>query len=180
MADFDIAVKKVLKHEGGYASLKADPGGETLFGISRRAHGESDFFKRLDALKRNGSSPTQLEADATLIAMAKDIYRKAYWEEMSLNLIDNQVIAEQVFDMAVNAGVKRAGLLLQQVLNTMDFNLIEDGIIGNKTRTALNQALSIARQGIIALYQSFRMKYYLSLGNAGTFIHSWSRRTFDV
>jgi len=178
MADFDLAVKKILAHEGGYANVGADPGGETVFGISRRAHGDHDLFKRLDALKKSMTIPN-IEKDAMLIGMAKDIYRKHYWESLGLTYISNQAIAEQVFDMAVTAGTKKAGVLLQQALNTMDFGLVEDGIIGTRTRSALDQAISIARQGIIALYQAYRMKYYLSLHHAGMFIHSWARRTFD-
>ena len=34
MADFNYAIKVILKHEGGWVSDPADPGGETNFGIS--------------------------------------------------------------------------------------------------------------------------------------------------
>ena len=36
--DFATAVAFVLQHEGGYVHNPADPGGETKFGISKRAH----------------------------------------------------------------------------------------------------------------------------------------------
>ncbi|KKK60142.1 hypothetical protein LCGC14_3027340, partial [marine sediment metagenome] len=38
MASFEKAIPIVLKHEGGYVHDKLDPGGETNFGISKRAY----------------------------------------------------------------------------------------------------------------------------------------------
>jgi hypothetical protein len=43
MSGFDEAVKMVLKHEGGYVNHPSDPGGETNFGISKRAYPEVDI-----------------------------------------------------------------------------------------------------------------------------------------
>ena len=40
---FDILVKKVLKHEGGYVNDPSDPGGETKYGISKRAFPDLDI-----------------------------------------------------------------------------------------------------------------------------------------
>jgi lysozyme family protein len=34
---FDTAVELILKHEGGWVKDENDPGGETNFGISKRA-----------------------------------------------------------------------------------------------------------------------------------------------
>ena len=36
MANFESAIKKTLKHEGGYNEVKGDAGGATNFGISLR------------------------------------------------------------------------------------------------------------------------------------------------
>ena len=35
----DNAIEKTLAHEGGYVNDPDDPGGETNFGISKRAYG---------------------------------------------------------------------------------------------------------------------------------------------
>ena len=40
---FEEAVKSVLKHEGGYVNDPKDPGGETNFGISKRAFPDLDI-----------------------------------------------------------------------------------------------------------------------------------------
>ena len=36
--DFDVAFERLIGHEGGYVNNPSDPGGETKFGISRRAY----------------------------------------------------------------------------------------------------------------------------------------------
>jgi hypothetical protein len=59
---FERAVAFVLRHEGGYVNDPRDPGGETKYGISKRA------YPRLDI---KGLT----EADA------KEIYRRDYWEK---------------------------------------------------------------------------------------------------
>ncbi|MBI5343968.1 MAG: hypothetical protein HZB83_01285, partial [Deltaproteobacteria bacterium] len=38
MDNFERAIAFVLRHEGGYANDPRDPGGETNFGISKRAY----------------------------------------------------------------------------------------------------------------------------------------------
>ena len=41
--NFETIIKKVLKHEGGYVNDPTDRGGETNFGISKRAFPEEDI-----------------------------------------------------------------------------------------------------------------------------------------
>ena len=57
---FDDAIGIVLKHEGGYVNDKNDPGGETRYGISKRAYPDLDI-KNLT------------------ISQATEIYKKDYW-----------------------------------------------------------------------------------------------------
>lgn len=88
-ADFDIAVSLVLKHEGGYTpGLAGDPGGESNFGISKRA------FPNLDI--------KNLTVDA-----AKQIYKDKYWRPWMLGQTDQRV-ANALLDAAVNMGMNAA------------------------------------------------------------------------
>ena len=41
--DFDQAFERVIGHEGGYVNDPRDPGGETKYGISRRAYPGEDI-----------------------------------------------------------------------------------------------------------------------------------------
>lgn len=57
---FDKCVEFVLASEGGYVNDKYDAGGETKFGISKRAYPDLDIIN-------------------LTIEQAKDIYYKDYW-----------------------------------------------------------------------------------------------------
>ena len=59
---FDEIIEVVLHHEGGYVNDPKDPGGETNYGISKRAYPDVDIKN----LTEDG---------------AKDIYRRDYWEK---------------------------------------------------------------------------------------------------
>src|SRR5579859_1516070 len=96
MSAFDQCVDFVLAEEGGYVFDKNDPGGETNFGISKRAFPE-------------------LNIKATTRDDAKGIYLGHYWTPLRCSEIP-QPIALGLFDMAVNSGKERALRILQEVL----------------------------------------------------------------
>jgi lysozyme family protein len=117
MANFDIAVAKVLKREGG-DKITNDPndnGGLTKYGISERSYPDLDIAKLTEG-------------------QAKDIYLDDFWLPIMGHAINSQVIAESIFDFAVNAGVKTSSRLAQEACG----NTKPDGVIGNKTVELLN------------------------------------------
>jgi lysozyme family protein len=98
MANPDIAIALVLKHEGGLSEDPADPGGLTNFGISQRAYPHLDI-----------KALTKEEAAA--------IYRQDYWTP-KMAALDDQRLANCVLDCAVNQGpeVARSFLSITQHL----------------------------------------------------------------
>jgi lysozyme family protein len=88
MGNFEKSVEFVLKHEGGYVNNSADPGGETKYGISRRAFPDEDI-KNLT------------------VDRAKEIYQKHFWEPLGCEELSTQ-LALVHFDTAVNCGKSRA------------------------------------------------------------------------
>lgn len=95
--DFEKAFTFVMKWEGGYVCDKDDPGGETKFGISKRAHPDLDV-KNL----------TEEEA--------KKIYFNEYWKPMiqiAKKELPNMPFPSMLmtFDAAVNQGVEFASRL---------------------------------------------------------------------
>lgn len=120
MADFELAVKKILNFEGCYSNDPKDYGGETKFGIAKKFYPEVDI-KNL----------TQEEAEA--------IYKRDYWDKLMLDNVINQGVADELFDIAVNMAWHRAALFIQQILNIVTkLQLKEDGLIGYKTLSAIN------------------------------------------
>tara|TARA_Y100001938_G_C8058110_1_gene415647 strand:- start:469 stop:942 length:474 start_codon:yes stop_codon:yes gene_type:complete len=139
MEEFNRAVKKVLHHEGGYVNDPSDPGGETKYGISKRAYPDLDI-KGLT------------EQDAI------DIYYKDYWIRGKCEILPKS-IREVYFDMVVNMGKKRAVLVLQEAINhKIKNNISVDGQLGPKTASA-SKNLEEYR------LKSFRVKYYADLVN---------------
>jgi lysozyme family protein len=84
MALFELAIGKVLEHEGGYsAGLPGDPGGETNFGITKRYHPDVD----IKALTKEAAS---------------EILRTSYWR---FDSVEDQLLANCALDCAVNQGL---------------------------------------------------------------------------
>lgn len=98
---FERAFDHVVGEEGGYVNDPQDPGGETKYGISKRAYPGVDI-KNLT------------------LDVAKDIYRRDYWTPLRL---DNRPYREAlvIFDCAVNQGVARARSILDRIPPSADF-----------------------------------------------------------
>jgi len=144
---WDKAIAFVLSYEGGYVNDPSDPGGETNFGISKRAYPNVD----IKAMTRE---------------MASEIYKQDYWNACRCGeLPDSMAIA--VFDCAVNQGVKTASRLLQIAVGTT-----VDGIIGPKTVLASFKG----GQKAVVRYLLQRAKSYMQIKNVVTFGANWGER----
>lgn len=149
---FRSAVETVLRHEGGYVNNPKDPGGETNFGISKRAY------------------PTLNIRDLTR-EDAKFIYFSDYWQKMRCDKLPFG-IALVLFDFGVNAGTGRAVKALQRAVGVKT-----DGVIGDKTLAAiegLNTAYVVERLCVE------RVLYYTGLDTFKTFGRGWIIRSIET
>lgn len=136
MADFKTAFLLTLQHEDSTRSGKVtiDAGGRTRFGIAEKFHPDlsEKFF----------TGPAE---DA--LAEAEKIEEHEYWNTMGLTEIENQNVANKLFDMGVNMGVRQAAIYAQRAANSLATGkgrLAQDGEIGPKTLAAINAADPIA------------------------------------
>ena len=97
MANFDLAIDFVLKHEGGYVDHKDDPGGSTNRGITFK-----EFVEHHLDIDGDGDIDKD-DVKLLPVNIAKDIYRSDYWTPVMQNL-SSQKIATKLFDMTVNMG----------------------------------------------------------------------------
>lgn len=147
---FEQAVAMVLKHEGGYVNDSRDPGGETRFGISKRAYPDVDILR--------------LTEDE-----AKAIYKRDYWDKLRTDEIP-EPLAICLFDAAVNMGRDKAVRLLQRACG-----VAQDGVMGGNTIAAANR-LSDA----VVRFSTERAIAYTGIRGFDTFGKGWLRRTFSV
>lgn len=127
--NFNRAFEEVISIEGGYVNNPKDPGGETKFGISKRA------FPNIDI-------------KSLTLNEAKSIYWENYWsnDRLNLDMIDDYCIQLELFDTAVNMGVSTAAMMLQEALNLLNRNernyldLTVDGWIGETTLNAFKKS----------------------------------------
>lgn len=96
--EFERAFELVIGSEGGYVNDPNDPGGETKYGVSKRAYPSVDI--------------KNLSLDG-----AKDIYWRDYWAKLSLDKLPWS-IAYPAFDTAVNLGVYATSGMLKSALAT--------------------------------------------------------------
>ncbi len=153
MPNFDKAFKKVIGHEGGYVNDPDDNGGETKYGISKRAYPQIDI--------------KNLTLDG-----AKEIYKKDYWTRLKCDDINSEQIAIELFDMGVNSGNKTAVKIAQSILD-----IAIDGIIGTKTIAAINE---IDEEKFLLAFKLGRVARYVDICNKNKtqskFLLGWCNR----
>lgn len=135
MADFNKAFKHIIKAEGGYVNNPADKGGETYLGIARKYHKDSSIWKIIDDIKRNNPNiskaklTTLIKKHPTVNDIAANIYKTKYWNKIKADDINSQKIAEQMFDMAVNAGITTAIKIMQRITGGFETGIMNDDLI---------------------------------------------------
>jgi lysozyme family protein len=145
---FDALIDRVLSHEGGYVNDPRDPGGETKFGISKRAY-------------------PQLDIKNLTRAQAIEVYRRDYWARMRGDDLPPGV-AFQVFDSAVNHGIGQAIRWLQRAAGVAD-----DGVVGPVTIAAVKR---LDPADVVLAFNAERLEFYTKLSTWQAFGAGWARR----
>lgn len=146
--NFDTAFNRLIGHEGGYVNNPKDPGGETKYGISKRAYPDVDIA-------------------ALTLDQAKAIYRRDYWDRARCDELP-PAVAFQVFDTAVNSGIGQAIRFLQRAVGVAD-----DGNVGPLT---INAVKRLDAEVIAARFNGQRLDFMAKLSTWDTFGRGWARR----
>lgn len=148
---FDQCFDKLISHEGGYVNHASDPGGETNYGISKRAY-------------------PSLDIKALTLADAKAIYKRDYWDRAQCDQLPSQ-LSYLVFDAAVNSGIGQSIRFLQRAVGVAD-----DGAIGPIT---LSAAKRMDTESLCARFIGQRLEFMTRLSTFDVFGKGWSRRLAD-
>lgn len=153
---FEDALEIILRHEGGYVNNPLDPGGETHYGITKAVAEDNGYHGDMRYLP---------------LGLARQIYRTRYWMPIKADRMP-WPIAIVTFDAAVNSGVGRASLWLQQCLK-----VDQDGKIGDET---LDAARNADPDEIAQDFTDLRLAYLKSLKTWPTFGKGWERRVRET
>lgn len=146
--DKQVIINGVIAIEAGYVNHPSDKGGPTNLGITQAVAAEN---KKLLTEKFKWSGDMR---DITH-DMAFAIYEVNYWNKLRLDDIVkiNALLADKLFDIAVNCGTNRAGIWLKTLLNVLnrqgkDYADIDakTGYIGDVTIQTLKTL--IAKRGL--------------------------------
>lgn len=155
MADFNTAIGKTLLKEGGakYTETVGDRGGATKYGISQAAYPNLNIRELTEQ-------------------QARDIYKRDYWDRVCGDRISDQVVAESIFDFAVNAGPRTSSRITQLALG-----VDPDGIVGQQTISHIN---TIATKEFLTAFALAKVAYYASICNKdksqSKFLLGWINR----
>jgi lysozyme family protein len=148
---FDQCFEKLIGFEGGYSNDNRDPGGETKFGISKRAYPSIDIKN----LTRDG---------------AKEIYKRDYWDRAQCDRLP-PALAFLLFDASVNSGIGQAIRFLQRAVGAAD-----DGILGPLTISAISR---LDAESVCARFLGQRLDFMTRLSTWDVFGKGWARRIAD-
>lgn len=151
LLDFNTAVERVLAVEKGYINNPEDPGGETHWGISKRAYPNIDIKN----LTKNN---------------AIDIYRKDFWDALDADKLPASVVY-QLFDFAVNSGIQTAIRYFQRVLKVAD-----DGYFGPVSKEAVTH---ISECDMLLSLVAERLDYMTRLKNWPNAGKGWCNRMVE-
>ena len=155
MSIFENLFNRLMEHEGGYVNHPSDPGGETMWGVTKRVAVANGYKGSMRNLPK---------------ATAQAIADKDYWQVVRGDDLPNDV-AWQVFDAAYNHGNEQAIKFLQRAVGITGNDV--DGIIGNQTLSAVK---CMDSDRIVFLFLAERLQFFTNLRTWGTFGKGWSRR----
>ena len=154
--NFDTAFFKLLGHEGGYANHPSDPGGETMWGVTKAVAKENGYDGPMKSLP---------------VDVAQAIYKRQYWDAVRADELPESV-RYAVFDGAVNSGVSQSVLWLQRACGAS-----ADGKIGPRTIAA---AHAMDGDKLLAAILAQRLRFMTTLSTFPAFGRGWSRRIADL
>lgn len=180
MAIFESALRFVLSHEGGLNENKSDRGDITNKGISLRFL-KSLSLERLDLYEiKNLNENSVRNISDEQINM---IYYHEFWLQAPFAKIQNQILCNYIFDMAVNHGIEQATKLTQRAVwacqKKKDY-IKDDGVLGSMTLQAINQCSFMLLVALQAQRDGFYRRLVSLDPSQKEFLDGWLERCYKT
>lgn len=174
VAQFGIAYERTNRFEGhGLSNHYADRGGETYAGISRLHHPGWGGWPIIDRTLKVGRPLVGVDA-TNLSNLHQQLFRDEFWQPAGCGLLEDQDVANELYDSAVNCGVRRAVEWLQTALNTCNRrgqrwpDIAVDGKVGKQTASVVVAACANpqTRWLLLQVMETFQRAHYVQLAMA--------------
>jgi len=168
MAAFSPAFDQMIHNEGGYVlhTVAGDRGGMTFAGIARNFWGGWPGWRLVDSGQINSPELRQL---------VEQFYTDNFWIPAGCDDLAADDVAADIFDFAVNAGVRVAVRLAQVVAGVS-----ADGVAGPVTARAIN---AMPAELFAVKYALAKVARYAAIVNndraQGKFLLGWINRTLQ-
>ena len=141
-------IKKLFTIEGFRSDHPADSGGLTTYGVSKK------FWPQY--YKKWGGPPNRIQA--------AEFYEIEFWNPLRLGEIHDSQVAFEMFEQAVNLGIRRASRFAQLSVNLVRQvrrTLVVDGRVGLKTIDAINRLRKRDTLRLLTVLNGTQYMYYL-------------------
>ena len=146
MAKFEKAFGITSALEAGYT---VDNGGPTYQGISFKAWANDSIAKQISVLVTK-LKPQKKEVidNAQIKSLVLQFYKKNYWDRIKGDLVNNQQLANLVYDFAINSG--SAVILINRAVGGREVGYINETTLKNfNTRPGFcYEAIRAARKNL--------------------------------
>lgn len=159
--NYEEALRRCLKHEGGYGNHPDDPGGPTNFGITL-----NDYRRFIN------KAATAIDVKNMTVEQAKKIYRAQYWDAQRCDELPHGV-DYAMFDYGVNSGIGRSGKVLRRILSLDDkSSVVTPGVVSAaKAKDPAQLVEKICDE---------RLAFLKRLKTWNVFGAGWGRRVLEV
>lgn len=170
MAEFNPAFQRTLQYEGDKLFVDPQTNERSRYGITQKT------LVNIHYITTDPNNLTMLEVE--------DIYSRLYWNLNKLSEVTSQLVANKIFDMAVNMGSFRAIKLVQASLNSIGGTCVIDGLMGPHTIVTINEFLKQANseERLLSELALKCVSFYKSIavGNKAKFLAGWLTRAEDI
>lgn len=157
---FETAFERVIGHEGGFQDGAGDRGNWTS---GKVGVGELRGTK----YGISAMSYPRLDIKNMTVDTAKAIYKRDWWEPMQMAAMPSSV-QYQLFDAAINHGMRNATKMLQRAVMVKD-----DGIVGPRTIAAVTGA---DHNDVLMRFLAERLEFFTHVGTWQLYGRGWARR----
>ena len=170
---FNLAMRTVLRHEGGLSNNKSDPGGITNWGISLR------YLKQAHIDPNGDGKEDANDIIHLTLTEADNIYYKQWFEKYHYGDIKNQAVMTDVLDFSINAGASQCHKVVQRAINSISKTKVPvNGVLGQSTIALMNSLNSVQlHQAINTQQKDFYRSIVKRNPHLKVFLKGWILRS---